>query len=552
MRKSIVAAVLLLAVALRAYNLETLPTWNWDEGVNLNIAANLADGRMQQFALKYTWIPHPPLYFMALIPLLGILGRGILTLRIYSVACSAATAFIVYAIGNKLGGEKTGILAMLIYGIAPSAVFWNRMGFAHNQLMLLGTLTLYLLLEHRTTGRRTLLYMASIASVLCFITEYAGIAFMAAVFLTANLYHRKELKTVALLLAVPLACYFILMIYLSGDWFISDLSFSFGRVSILLLLIAAVVFTYIIAKPEKLKSLLEWFKLKEGSIGRNVFIFYLPITLLAPLLPPSDQTLLQPINYLWIIGLFGFFILPDEEERNIMWLVHLSYLGILGAYNRSDHMTTPLYPLLSLGTAIFLIRLFNARDRIFKSVWWEKKQPLKNMIAFTLIFYPLAVLGYQDANSFIGGHDISSTPVGEVELLNAFINNVTRPDNLVLTQSYFAQDTISRKTILLHAIAYSGKPIFYYPALPPERFAFNTSLPQVTYAVLPKGTVEVLRLEGYQEAARELEDWPVVYETKVIGQASTPEIYSMEGKLNNINYEESGVAFQVLKNPHAA
>jgi len=552
MRKNVIAIVLLIAITLRACNLETLPSWNWDEGVNLNIAANLAEGRMQQFALKYTWVPHPPLYFMVLAILLKTLGQTILTLRLYSVACSAITAFLVYLIGKKLGDEKTGILAAFIYAIAPSAVFWNRMGFAHNQLMLLGVLTLYLLLEHRTTGRQNLLYLASLTSVLCFITEYAGITFMAAVFLTTSIHHRKMLKTVALLLAIPLACYFILMTYLSGEWFISDLAFSFGRVNPFILILAGALLAFLAVKPGKLKTMLEWFKLKEGSIGRNVFIFYLPITLLAPLLPPSDQTLLQPINYLWIVGLFGFFIIPDEEKRNTMWLVHLSYLGILAAYNRSDHMTTPLYPLLSLGAAIFLIQLFNAKDRIFTPARWKKNPCLKKTLAFVLIYYPLLVLAYQDVNSYIQGHDISSTPVSEVYLLNAFINNSTQPGDLVLTQSYFAQGVASRTTILLHAISYSGKPVFYYPALPPERFAFNTSLARVTYAVTPKGIVEELKQEGYQETAEALEGWPVVYETNPIGQASTPGIYSLENKLKGIAYEETGVTFQVRKNPHAA
>lgn len=46
-------SIILLSLLLRLPNLEVLPYWDWDEGVNQNIAWNLGEGKAQWFALNY-------------------------------------------------------------------------------------------------------------------------------------------------------------------------------------------------------------------------------------------------------------------------------------------------------------------------------------------------------------------------------------------------------------------------------------------------------------------------------------------------------------------
>lgn len=550
--KILLAAIILVTLLIRAYNIETIPTWNWDEGVNLNIASNLADGKSQQFALKYTWVPHPPLYFLVLTPILKVSETSlntIIALRLLSIAYSIGTVLLIYLIGRQIKDEKTGLTAALFYSLYPAAVFWNRMGLAHNQLMLLAVLTLYALLKHQDSGNTRFLYLACLTAFLCFITEYAGAAFIAALLIYIHVHYRGELKRVLLVSTVLLFAYLTLMIFLYGMWFIQDLWFNFGRVNLVALILALVLIGVLIVNQQKLKNILEWLHFEMDKVGVNVFLFYMPLTSLALLIPPSDETLLDAINYFWVVGVIGFLFIEKEEKRDVTWMFYFSYLGVLAAYDRADHMVLPLYPLLSIGAAIFLLKLFYSRDRIFSFMQGKANPLLITATALILIFYPIVVLAYQDIDGFILGHNFRAMPIAEAEKLNNFINGRTKPGDVVLTQSYFSQGVKCKTTILLHAVSYDGKPIAYYPILSPERFAYNTSIRSVRYAVLPKGVVEELNQSGYGEAAGELSRWPVLYETNTSEEVGVPKVYSLINRIKGINYESQTLIFQVRENP---
>lgn len=56
-------AITVIGAYLRYANLATNPGWDGDEGYNINIAWNLAQGKMQMFATTYAFVQHP-LYFI--------------------------------------------------------------------------------------------------------------------------------------------------------------------------------------------------------------------------------------------------------------------------------------------------------------------------------------------------------------------------------------------------------------------------------------------------------------------------------------------------------
>jgi len=544
--KVALAAAIAVALFLRVYDIEVMPAWDWDEGVNLNIASNLAEGRAQQFALKYVWIPHPPLYFIAALPAMELLGKTIASLRLLSIAYSIATLILVYLIGKKLDGGLTGVTAAFFYAIYPAAVFWNRMGFAHNQLMLLATTALYLLINKRAGNR---IYFASAAVFLCFITEYSGAAFIAAVLAHTLIYRREEFNKAALITATLVLAYTAVMVYLYGGWFLQDLQFNFGRVNAVAFALAAAIAALFLLRPQKLKQLLGWFHMKADHIGLNVFLFYLPLTLLAVLIPPTTETMLDPISYFWVAGAIGLLFIADEEKRDTMWLFYLSYLAMLGVYNRADHMAVPLYPILSIGAAVFLLKLASSRERITAAIRGAGARKAAAAISLALIFYPAAVVTLQDISGFASGSNFRATPLSEMQKLNEFINANTVAGDIVLTQSYLSQGLECRTTILLHAIAYDGQGIAYYPPLNPERFAYNTSIANLRYAVLPEHAVEALNQSGYAEAAEELSRWRVVYETQPEGDAGVPVVYSFINEIKGVEYDNAAPTLQVLENP---
>ncbi|MFH1125785.1 MAG: hypothetical protein V1703_01550, partial [Candidatus Altiarchaeota archaeon] len=359
----------------------------------------------------------------------------------------------------------------------------------------------------------------------------------------------ERLKKAVLCALIPLVGYIAIELSLYGSWFIQDLWLSFGRVNIILLALATILLLYITARREVLKKALDWFHFSMDKVGWNTFMFYLPLTLLVLLIPPSDKTMVDPINYFWVVGVIGFLFIENELKRNLVWIFYISYLGILAAYNRADHMVIPLHPLISLGAAVFIIKIFHSRDRILSGFKDRLSVPATTAIVLILVAYPIAILAYQDVDGFILGNNFGVTKIKEVEMLWDFINKRASPGDMVLTQSYFSQNINCRTTILLHAIAYDGRPISYYPPLSPQRFYYNTSLRNIKYAILPNGIVEALNQSGYYETASELESWLKVYETNTSEDAGTPSIYDIEKRMIGIESEGGAISFQVLENP---
>jgi len=76
--------ILLVLVAISAYlryvNLGHNPGWDADEGYHLNVAWNLSEGRLLKYAINNTFVDHPPLFFLILVPAVWLFGQDILVI----------------------------------------------------------------------------------------------------------------------------------------------------------------------------------------------------------------------------------------------------------------------------------------------------------------------------------------------------------------------------------------------------------------------------------------------------------------------------------------
>ena len=80
-------------LAVRVPQLEVLPHWYWDEGVNLNVAWNLSLGRARMFAMQYPFVPHPPLFFLINAVVIRLFGLSLLACRGMSVLMGLISLF---------------------------------------------------------------------------------------------------------------------------------------------------------------------------------------------------------------------------------------------------------------------------------------------------------------------------------------------------------------------------------------------------------------------------------------------------------------------------
>ncbi|MBA3824130.1 MAG: glycosyltransferase family 39 protein, partial [Ktedonobacterales bacterium] len=108
-------AVALLAVLLRLNHLD-VPTENYDEGVYTTSLRALAAGH-PLFAQTYS--AQPPLFLPLLLPWYHVLGGTLLAARLGVVSYSLLGLGAVWWLGNLLGGQRVGLVALALLAVDP-------------------------------------------------------------------------------------------------------------------------------------------------------------------------------------------------------------------------------------------------------------------------------------------------------------------------------------------------------------------------------------------------------------------------------------------------
>ncbi|MFH1402712.1 MAG: glycosyltransferase family 39 protein, partial [Candidatus Altiarchaeota archaeon] len=348
-----IVLIFLLALLFRAYDLVSVPVWMWDEGANINYASNLAEGRAQLFGFKYHFIPHPPLYFLFLIPFLKAMGPGILALRVASVVLSMSGLLLVYLIIRNVLGESWALLGGLFYALMPELVFWGRLGFANNLLAVLAVASVYLIQKHFSSGEDRFMYYASLTAGVCLLTEYGGIVFVLSLLVIVYWYARRLLSKTLILSLGPFMVFVLLMLASDFHGFTTDF-LKFFR--LYFLAIPAIMVTAILFHRFS-DRLLGYTNSLYYGIGETPaeFVLFLLISLFSLL--PLDYTVFLSGSYVSALLAFSFFSLFFIQEgrfRNTLMLYSFSYLLLLFSLNRWDHMGIPLPYLLSCSSVFFI------------------------------------------------------------------------------------------------------------------------------------------------------------------------------------------------------
>ena len=121
------ALIVLLAVGARVAFLAlfghtlSLETSGYDA-----YATNLLDGRgYTRFDDRAGDSDLPPLYPAFLVGVYAVLGRDPIAVALAQIALDAVTVALIFAIGRRVGGPLTGLLAAAFYGLYPYLVFQN-------------------------------------------------------------------------------------------------------------------------------------------------------------------------------------------------------------------------------------------------------------------------------------------------------------------------------------------------------------------------------------------------------------------------------------------
>ena len=533
----ILLLILLLGITFRIWNLETIPHWYWDEGVNMNIAWNLANGKMQWFCLSYPFVPHPPLFFIIAAFTLKLLGNELLVLRGLSVFYGILTILLLYLIGKEMFNKKIGLLSAFLFAIYPTAIYWNRMGFANNQLMFLSVLTLYSTLLYLNRKDEKWFYLAGILTGLSIITEILGIGLFFAASILLWIYRKEKLLNFIVISTVIPSIFVVSMLILMPDAFIHDLTHNSGRVNYILIFSFSVILflvyssrfrriffgyihdTYVIFIPSRLREintrlykncvsyLYEIYRSVIEEMKENLPVFYIIPSLIIFFMPPSDKLFVDNLDYFWL-GILGFYFIKEKKSRDILFCFFLSFFIILWGLDRSDHMIIPLYPLFCIGLAFFLDLIYGISLGYFREKLWGINL---NVTALTvlLVFYPLGVFVYYDTAAFVNGEFLSIEDIDARYKVADFVNERVVGDDVVLTDSHLSRMINSKTSVLIQAAAFKEESIAYMPSdLSKDRFLFNCSHRNAKFIVMVNGTREwAMNHTALVKIMNEIQNW---------------------------------------------
>lgn len=483
----IIILILILAAFLRLYNLEITPGWWPDEGVYLNIAGNLAHGKTQMFAFTYPFVPHPPLFFIVVIPFIKIFGYKILAVRLVSALAGIGIIYVMYLIGKVMNRSITGLIAAFLATILPEMLILSRIGITYHLLILFFALGLYFLICYIYQKKVKYFYYAWAVSGLAVVTSYMGIVlpiflflYSVYVFFTKKLKWKIFLTSIGIFL-VPIILYIGWGYVFQYDSFIHDIKYMLSRTT------------------EEKKSFWEFIKI------------------------------LVDKNYLFVIGGVGLFFLPQK----IRWWIILFFLLIIGFEYKTRYgfvwfSTTYLF-FFCLGIAAITEKI---GDLIFL-IPNQANLKIKTIIKTLVILIILTVIsgkyltgdikmvknGQWFDGKFYGKEEKVFSPqdLNNLQTIINYINSQTSIDDTVLASAHILWLLTAKPTDPILSYTYENKATINFPddMQKTGRFVYDPSYKKAKYLIDDKFMKNwFMGQPGIKEGVLNdiYDNWPVVLE----------------------------------------
>jgi len=493
------------AAWLRFVNLRANPGWYSDEGVFINYAENLAQGRWQIFALVDSpmLIQRPPLFLFVLTVAFKLWGADILVLRGLAALYGVLSVWLLYLLARMAFGTRLALLSASLVAICPWIVAYNRIGFTYGQMSPLFLLTLLACCRFAEKRQAGWAVVACLAAGLASATDYLGVVaplLAATVFLV---YDRRWVLPGVCLMGLILVASFAPVYLANPGGFWDDARFTL-------------------------------------SIRTNI--------------PPLVQIVNVIFNYAelvrresWIVvGLVGLCLLPQRRAKwLILFVVGMTLLvtvRTLTPVGRGLHYLIHIFPLIALGLAAFvdwaLPRLFadlgNLLDRVRRRLpflskntaldhgWQVSQRIVIGGIIFLLIISPVVWMVFADVaqsvygNYFIftGNDDLTLSAEKDVNQVVDYLRVHAKPDDLILASPQIAWAVPAHGAEFPMTFLYDGNDLGYQANLPGFRFAYSCSLKNATYVILDPlaRKFAILVIPGMGELIKQVEQWPLAFE----------------------------------------
>lgn len=507
------AAILTCAAVLRLAHLRSIPGWYSDEGNFIDFAAQLSQGKWQNFCTSGApHIDRLPVYMYLLAAGMRVFGIDIAVSRGLSAASAIASAGLLYLLVSPVCGKKLGFLGSAIYAVLPWAVAYNRLGLTYNLMSPLFLLTLLAAWNFIQKPSVKWLALAAVSAGLAFGTDYLGAA--------------------AILLA-------------AGAWLLKGWRWLAGGAVALFLTMAV-----ILAPPLWMAPKVFWQDVGMTLASRSGIVASGSIFLNLAI---NFTELLRRESWVFV-GICGLFLLPDRRLRGLtLALTGVTLLAITRSFppvGRSLHYLIHLFPLFALGMAVFFTQAARRAHQAILDLWqglagtlpwlarrarfWAAAQKVTLWLSMAFLFGGPALWMLMASaalaaggNEFLfrGDNEHNLTPAAEAGEMIQYLTSHSQPDDLVLASPHLAWAApTERKADFRNQQTYDNLLAGTSLNLPRERFLYPCGIEDATYVILdPLGRDFAPRvLSGMEGTIQEVESWPVVFQTDSLALYQNP------------------------------
>ena len=316
----------------------------WDEIPHLYGGLLLARGQSQGYVATYGY--YPPLYDILTTGFFHVFGASAASGRLAAVMFSLLSIWIVFEFANRTYGPKIALISSILLGVMPGFFWVSRVAMLETVLIFFFSLALFFFFSWMRFSQNKALILCGLALGVGFLAKYqilvAGLVMIIAILVL----NRKKLRLrFSKFLVLPLIAILVVVPWVLVLYGINGLG-KFGEL------------LYVI---------------QEGGQDRGVYSarFPMPIFYLIEMTWPFSDIPVHPISLpLYIIGLCGLALWAyrrrTEDKFFLVWFI-VVYVFFTLIPNKQWRYVTPLFPVLAISAASFILFVYGKIGAVWKS-----------------------------------------------------------------------------------------------------------------------------------------------------------------------------------------
>ena len=423
----------------------------WDEMPHLNGALMLTGGKTWDYMTTYGY--YPPVFDLATTLYFQIFGANQVAGRLVAVTFSVLAIWLLFEFTKKTYGTKNALIASILLGTIPGFFWLSRVTMIETMLIFFFTLVMFAFYSWITKDKYKTLLLTGVALGIGVLAKYQLIVAVIAMLLCILFLSRKRLK-------ISLAKFLLIVVIVAlvvAPWFL-------------------MVYHYDgITKFQTLQ-----YVMTEGGQDRPAYsnrFQPIPVFYLVEMAWPFNDIPVHPISLpIFALGLCGLGLFAyRRKKQDIFFLTWFAVIYIFFTIipNRQWRYVTPLFPILAISAACFILFLYNW-VRAWKpqqvGIKADRLKKLASVFFIALIAGSVAYAGYD--SYLMTARDQIHIPVQETT--NYLAGHLDQNQSAVLVCAFNLLDQDMFRFYLPKNM--SNDQIWQYPALAVDAFTPNFNI----------------------------------------------------------------------------